>query len=184
MKDGLHFRFLDLPVLPKELEKDCLDFVLDENIILEFPKVFNTEYTMSYYGQLVQKKQCIFSIYRCPIHVKQWLLDHNVIPNLTTRVSIQRTYNGNTLLPHVDSGPNYLLPGMIINNDIKNTRKKAKNYLLTESGPKTCFYNTREIDDIIESVIFPKSVWHELDVDVLHGVEDISSERISLSVSF
>jgi len=126
---------------------------------------------MMYKGELVFKKQCIFEVFDAPEIVKEWLLDNKIIDNLTARVGVQRSFGGNTLLPHVDKGYH------------TDSRSVAWNYLLSEPGPTTCFYGSQDINNILESVIIPKSVWHELDVSVLHGVEDILSDRISLSIS-
>jgi hypothetical protein len=87
-------------------------------------------------------------------------------------------------LPHIDSS------GAAVRNysDVgkekqTNFRNVAWNYLLTDSGPTTCIYNSPNPNDILESVIFEKSVWHQLDVNKYHGVENIINDRVSLSIS-
>jgi hypothetical protein len=185
LANGIHYRYLDFPALPLELEEECLNSTKDKNnLIFSFSDRFNAvTHSMAYYGKLVIKRQCLFEVYKCPMLVRQWLLQNNIIDNLQSRVAIQKSHNGNVLLPHVDNGPNYKVPGVDAINT-NNYRTSARNYLLTNSGPRTCFYNSDRIDDILEYVTLPKGRWHELDVDILHGVEDIDSDRISLSVSF
>ena len=180
MQDGLYYKFLDLPKLPDELEQLCLNTTKQkENLICQF--YFPVEANIPYYGKLVYKKQCKFELYTCPPIVKEWLLDNKVIKSIEDDVSIQRSYDGNALLPHVDNGKTSYNPSSEIERKILD-RSIARNYLLTDGNPKTCFYKEMRIDSIIESVVIPKSTWHDLKVDTLHGVEDIESERISLTI--
>jgi hypothetical protein len=193
LEDGINYRFLDLPVLPPELEQECLDQLnRKEFFLFDLGRLNGGNWTferqMMYKGEMVFKKQCIFEVFDAPEIVKEWLLDNKIINDLSARVGVQRSYGGNTLLPHVDKGNSYgdLRHESNLKQEKKyytDSRSTAWNYLLTEPGPTTCFYESQDINSIIESIVIPKSAWHELNVSVLHGVENIELDRISLSVS-
>ena len=179
MVDGVHYKFLNYPKLPDELEQLCLDqlnkpeffiFDLSKNEIITRKVIID--------GEVVVKKQCTFEVFSAPTEVIDWLLSNKIIDSIDTEVVVQRSYNGTALFPHTDNPENY-------NNNLTNLHKRttALNYLLSESGPTTCFYNTNNLNDILESVLIPKSVWHTLNVNHLHGVENIEFDRISLSIT-
>ena len=178
LPDGLHYRFLDFPQLPKELEQQCLDRVKQkEHFLFDLGADLNKRILpLPYYGKLVKKQQCIFEVFDAPVEVRQWLYDNSIIDNVKlTKVGVQRSYGGNVLLPHIDQ--------VFAANGSIRARQYALNYLLTDSGPKTCFYNSQRIDAVEESVVIPKSYWHLLEVKHFHGVEDIKWDRISLSIT-
>jgi hypothetical protein len=184
LPDGQYYKFLDFPQLPRELEQLCIGAVGDEkNLLFSLVHTVDTKpVKLMYYGNLVERKQCAFRVFKCPEPVEQWLREHNILTNDNHRVGIQQSTDGNCLLPHVDSGPNFRNPALEkIETD--NYRNKAINYLLTEVGPTTCFYNSQRIDDIAESVVVPKSYWHQISTDKLHGVENVTAERISVTIS-
>lgn len=193
LPNGINYRFLDFPALPLDLEQACIDQLNRRDYFLfDLGRLNGGDWTfernMMYKGEMVFKKQCIFEVFDAPEIVKEWLLDNKIIHDLTARVGIQRSFGGNTLLPHVDKGSSYgdLRQEGSLKEEKKyytDSRSVAWNYLLTEPGPRTCFYKTQDINSIMESVIIPKSVWHELNVGVLHGVENIESDRVSLSIS-
>lgn len=194
LPDGENYRFLDFPQLPSELEQLCLDQLhKPEFFLFDLGRTtagedWTFERKLPYFGKLIHVKQCIFEVYDAPDPVKTWLLDNHVIADINARVGVQRSFAGNTLLPHVDNGNVY---GMLKQvgeraeekNYYTSTRQTAWNYLLSDPGPRTCFYRSQQIDDIIESFIVPRSYWHELNVSVLHGVENITADRISLSIA-
>ena len=177
LPNGINYRFLDFPVLPLDLEQACINQLKNkEYFLFDIGRINGTdrtpEFNLILNGVLVFKKQCIFEVFNAPKIVKEWLLDNKVINDLAARVGVQRSYGGNALLPHVDKGYH------------TDSRGAAWNYLLSEPGPRTCFYQTSDMNSVTESIVIPKSVWHELDVSVLHGVENIETDRISLSISF
>lgn len=184
MTDGKYYKFLDFPQLPPELEQLCIEQTKNEDAwLFEInPKV---EFTTQLNGVLTYLKQCIFEVYEAPDLVKEWLIEKNIVSSDKQSVGVQRSYGGNVLLPHIDS-PNYGNNGNSIGRESKIVppqRFTARNYLLTESGPITHFYNTANINDVIESCCFEKSQWHDLYVSQYHGVTNINSDRISLSIS-
>lgn len=179
LPNGKHYAFLDLPQLPKELEQLCLDRVNQkEYFVFDLGREANkTTHQIPYYGQIVPKQQCIFEVFDTPIEVRQWLFENKIIKNVNQEeVGVQRSYGGNVLFPHIDKTVDS-------NDGIIRTRKYALNYLLTESGPRTCFYGSQRIDDIKEGIIVPKCYWHILEVKHLHGVENIEFDRITLSIT-
>lgn len=177
--NGKHYAFLDLPQLPLDLEQACLDQANNKEAwLFELGREANSNIRdMTYNGTVVSKQQCIFEVYDAPLIVKQWLLDNKIINTLTNiEVGVMRSYGGNVLFPHQDRTYDS-------NDGIVRIRKYALNYLLTEPGPRTCFYNIPDINNIIEGVVVPKSYWHILEVKQYHGVENIEWERISLSIT-
>jgi hypothetical protein len=184
LPDGQYYKFLDFPQLPAELEQLCIDAVRDEkNLLFSLVHTINTKpVKLLYHGNLVERKQCAFRVFKCPELVEHWLREHNILTEGNHRVGIQQSIDGNCLLPHVDSGPNFRNP-VLEKIEANNYRNKAVNYLLTDPGPVTCFYNSQRIDDIAESVVVPKSYWHLIATDKLHGVEHVTTERISVTIS-
>ena len=182
LEDGTNYKFLDFPALPAELEQECLEQVnKNEFFIFDLGKQ-TWEGQMILNGQPVYRKQCIFEVFDAPKSVKEWIFDNKIVTDLDTRIGVQRSHGGNALLPHTDRPKNYNIELSNLKN-VANGRQVAWNYLLSEPGPVTCFYGSLDINSLIESVILPKSSWHELNVSNIHGVENITSERISLSIS-
>ena len=183
MTNGKYTKFLDFPKLPIELERMCLDQINNKDAWLFSidPKVeFNTVIN----GQKMHMKQAIFEVFQAPVAVIEWLKSNGIVTSDEQDVNVQRTTGGNVLLPHIDS-PIYGIKNSLYFLKIEpKMRKTARNYLLTEPGPLTHFYNTTNLDDICETFYFEKYQWHDLDVTQLHGVSNIQSDRISLSVSF
>jgi hypothetical protein len=179
LQDGKHYKFLDFPELPDHLVQLCINRLSEkEHFLFELGRDANKKiYNMLYNGTHLKKQQCIFEVFEAPIEVRQWLFDNKIIKDVfSVDVSVQRSYGGNALLPHIDKTVDS-------NDGIVRIRNVALNYLLTDSGPRTCFYNSNKIDDICESVIVPKYKWHILEVKRFHGVENIESDRISLTIT-
>ncbi len=178
LPDGQYYRFLDFPTLPAELEQRCLDQVNNKDAFIfnvgERANQFERRIIVN--GKPELKRQCIFEVYRAPDEVYHWLYDHKIIDTLDCDVGVQRSYGGNILFPHRDTTPDS-------NDQIFRVRYMAWNYLLSESGPVTNFYRSQNLADVCESVILPRSTWHELIVSELHGVNNIVNDRISLSVT-
>lgn len=169
MKDGKYYKFVELPQLPKELESLCAFYASnDKNLIYSLNKqIYNTK-------EELDRKPCLFDVYDIPQEVRKWLYDNKIIKNINQKnVGIQKSYNGNSIYPHIDK--------MVDSNEQIRFRNYALNYLLSESGPITNFY--KDNLDIIEGVIVPSRSWHILNVKVLHGVENIKNERLTLSVT-
>lgn len=192
LPDGQYYRFLDLPRLPAELEQLCLDqlnkpefFLFDLGRPTPGSAV---EIKLPYKGKLVSVRQCTFEVYDAPTQVKEWLLDNHIIDSKLASVGVQRSHSGNRLLPHVDQGNIYGRSknvGSLVQEKNYNIsgRKAARNYILSAAEARTCFYNSQRIDDICEAVVLPAGYWHEINTSVLHGVENIINDRISLSVT-
>lgn len=184
-KDGIHYKFLDLPLLPVELEKVCFDQLNNkEAFLFDVGRQANFERNVLYGNNIVVKKQCIFEVFVAPKIIYEWLLDNKIIDSLDSRAGVQRSFNGNVLLPHIDGAGRAIRNYSDFGKEKQtNFRNIAWNYLLSDSGPRTCIYNSPDINDIAESVIFEKNVWHQLDVSKYHGVENIINDRVSLSIS-
>jgi hypothetical protein len=98
-------------------------------------------------------------------------------------VHLQVMTEGKYVFPHVDM-----------------LRTRVWNYLIDTGDADTCFYKPKleyehlslvprtyvpyERVDRIQTIKIEPHRWHELDVSKIHGVENIKSPRLSISVSF
>lgn len=112
-----------------------------------------------------------YKFYRVSDELKNWVYDN--IPNVY-KVGIQEM-TGN-ILPHKDTG-----------------RKTALNYLITTGGGELCHYSymgiysggfipLNKVKCISRVKVEPRK-WHKLNTDILHGVENVTSNRLALTIN-
>lgn len=119
-----------------------------------------------------------FSFIDPPDSLVLWVHEHIGLYS----VNIQIMEHGNYVMPHIDE-----------------IRKVALNYLITTGSGITCIYEP--IAEYANYIVGPQMVfppnrivktdkisidekrWHTLDVSKIHGVENLTSKRISVSVS-
>lgn len=113
-----------------------------------------------------------YKFYRVSESLKEW-----VYANIkdVTKVGIQEI-TGN-LLPHIDRG-----------------RTKAINYLITTGGGSLCHYSyngvyeqdrfvSLDLVTEISRINIEPFKWHMINTQVLHGVDNITSPRLALTVN-
>jgi len=193
-----YINYLNLPPLPFEIEQDIFDTISknanchqnDELLIntnlktlsiienIDYDPITNIGYRYSE-GKKIFPNLADYDFIEISDLVKDWLKTN--IP-FECIAFIQVMSNGSLVPPHIDE-----------------SRSKAVNYLLETGGAaSTTFYKPKDEYkdlkitpqvvipyirlDIVESEIIPQKTWHELDVTTIHGVENLSSKRVSLTI--
>lgn len=146
---------LDFPKVPKHIEDECILACGKEPI-----------FTLRI-EECIPHGQCLFSAYAPPDSLIRWLHSNELKVH---KVAIQKIYDGTKLLPHTDKGVGEYA-----------SRSYAINYLLTEASPVTSWYDEKYRK--LFSYTIPDRKWYKLKTDVLHGVENITSTRIAISLS-
>lgn len=155
--------------LPPELEKMCLDL---ESL---------TPFSWDAQGKK-SPQHATYRQYHLPSEVREWLYDNKIIVS-DFHVKIHAMFNDGNIHPHIDYA-----------------RTQALNYLLTDDGSKTCWYKHKTISDyepsrfgdylmfedveLLCSEIIDSHRWHVLDTATIHGVIDIKSPRIAITVPY
>ena len=113
-----------------------------------------------------------YRFYRCPPLVKEWLFD-NIKMNIV-KVGVQEMVGD--ILPHIDTG-----------------RDRAINYLLKTGGgilshyTSMCKYTGKfiplhKVSEVSRVDVEPFR-WHTLDTSKLHGVSNIKSTRLAVTIN-
>lgn len=124
---------------------------------------------------------CKFTMIRAEGELLDWITE-NVASN-HCGVHIQIIDGGEYVFPHIDM-----------------LRTRAWNYTIDTGDAETCFYEAKpeyahlpliprtyvpyERVDKIQTFKIDPHRWHELDVSKIHGVENIKSPRLAISISF
>lgn len=192
-----YINYLDLPILPTNIEINILETVKNKSIDLSGKKIlintdtktlekigtvdigssnigFHYSQSKKYFPNIVD-----YDFIEPTQLVKDWV-DNNIPFSCIPYIQVMS--NGECVPPHIDE-----------------SRSKAVNYLLETGGnatttfykPKKEFNNLDITPQIVipydrliitESQIIKDRCWHELIVTKIHGVENLSSNRISLTL--
>jgi len=128
---------------------------------------------------------CDFNVYFGPNSLAQWTEEHlrqYIEKNLRTVATVLEFRNGYSYIPHTDI-----------------SRHGAVNYVVDDGNATICLYEA--LDDykdkivkagamfpyhrlkVVEEHKFPKEVWHRLDTNKIHSVENIQETRLVISLS-
>lgn len=99
--------------------------------------------------------------YPVPDYIEEWCRANlDITPE--HRIILQRFFNTRNVPPHIDGN-----------------RVETCNYVLSESGPITRWFNNNQV---VDTVVFPQHKWYKLKVDAMHDVINIKTERLALSI--
>lgn len=193
-----YINYLDLPPLPLDIESDILETVSkyehvsrnDELLIstnsnlkkiIEYSD-YDPNTNIGYHyssGKKIFPDIADYDFLEPSDAVKNWVVN-NI--NLDCLAFIQVMSNGTVVPPHIDEARskaiNYLIE---TGGEASTTFYQPKNeYKKLSITPQVVIPYTRL--DVIESTVIEKKLWHELDVKVIHGVENISSRRLALTL--
>jgi hypothetical protein len=154
------FQYIDYPDVPPHIIARCLETIHNT---IPFVKLFSIKRGPT--------EQCEFRLYEPPQELIEWL-KHNGI--MSSKASIQVMDNGTELKPHIDNE--------------YSTRVSAINYILSNPGPVTSWYNEKNKNGKrgftpIHSEIIEANKWHKINTSVFHGVTGINEPRISITIS-
>ena len=158
MKDLFHY--IDYPDVPHHIIARCIETTHSTS---PFIKLFGIKRGPT--------EQCEFRLYEPPQELIDWLTLNGI---LSSKASIQVMDNGTELKPHIDNE--------------YSTRESATNYLISNTGPVTTWYNkviegSRGKFSPIHSEIISSNKWHRINTSVFHGVTGIVEPRISITIS-
>lgn len=209
MFTDMHFRYEDyLPTLPSEIVTELLRIVQESSNdviqtycsesalqlnsvdakLLENIKNFthDTAISLGYPMDTASKyftNPAQFDFLEVSDIVKEWVYK-NISPS-PVYISIQSMFGGTTITPHIDEARSY-----------------AYNYVISDAGGITSFYQpTKEFShliaypqtiftydrlELIQEILIKPNRWHYLNVSKIHGVRNIQpgQKRISLSLSY
>lgn len=145
----------DMPIPPQEVLDAIMELAQKGNTTYRFSKD-----SSSYYQN--------FNTYSTQGIIKEWI-DQYIGPlfNEEPYYPIVQTIS-NSLAVHIDTNRTY-----------------AYNFLLECGGDDVCTFWTTQVNDnadVLHNSIIPKGVWHRLNTKVPHGVKNIQSNRIAISV--
>jgi hypothetical protein len=124
---------------------------------------------------------CNFTMIRAEGDLLDWVTE-NVAPN-HCGVHIQVIDDGEYVFPHVDMLRTRVWNYTIDTGDAETIFYKAKpEYAHLPVIPRT--YVPYERVDKVKTIKIDANRWHELDVTQVHGVENVKSPRIAISISF
>jgi hypothetical protein len=193
------FKYIDKPDLPQEIIDQIRLIILqhesnagleefqnnqlDSNIITQLEKCYSDNKTglgLDFDTAYQYSGLASFTIIKVQGPVLDWVLKN--IDNNIDGLHIQ-VIKGEYVFPHVDA-----------------LRTNAWNYIIDSGDADTCFYEPKaEFSNLplypvtyvpydrvnkIQTYKIESKRWHCLDVSKMHGVENIKSIRIALSISF
>lgn len=109
-----------------------------------------------------------FNIYLADQIINNWVDQH-----------IGPLFNGERYLAVVQTSEDSLMV------HVDTNRTVVYNYILDCGGDNVSTYFTDIIDDngnVVFETVLPKGVWHRLDASKPHGVKNLTSKRIAISV--
>lgn len=193
------FKYIDKPAIPQEIIDQIRLIVsqhqsnvslsefqnnhLDTNIIDQLDKYYSDNKTglgLDFNTAYQYPGLATFTIIKVQGPVLDWVLQN--INNDIAGLHIQ-LIKGEYVFPHIDA-----------------LRTNAWNYIIDSGDADTCFYEAKEefsnlplhpvtyvpYDRVnkIKTYKIEEGRWHSLDVSKMHGVENIKSTRVALSISF
>ena len=194
------FKYIDKPIMPDyiaelvrrrvaeyQVESKLPEFQkmqINDNIIAEIEKNYGTPAEglgVTFDTAYKYEGLCNFTMIRAEGEILNWV-SKCVAPN-HCGVHIQVIDGGEYVFPHIDM-----------------LRNRVWNYTLDTGGAETSFYQAKaeythlplvprtyvpyERVDKIKTIKIDANRWHELDVSKVHGVEQVKTPRIAISVSF
>lgn len=176
------FKFLNLPHVPQELIDTAYNNI-NEQIIIKNNQNKDWEWKSKekFIVDGLEKQNVAFIQYDLDNAVLDWM-KNNIISEGYTDIRISRSTSGDGKLPHTD-----------------NTRDFVLIYMLEPGGerPETVFYCEKGYDlirergvrikdyavvDEVDRVYIPPHHWCILNTRIIHGVENITSHRISFQL--
>jgi len=188
------FNYLDLPALPDYLEQhimllvagsinnliDDLNIKASDDILEEVKKfTYNKDDSLGYPLSEAKGNIARFDFLNVDTKISNWV--HENIGKFAY-VSIQHMHGGKTIPPHVDE-----------------IRSNAYNYIIATGNATTSFYKptkqfeqlkvyphtTFDLDklELIEQIKIKPRRWHKINTSMIHGVDNLEYDRISLSLS-
>lgn len=194
------FKYLDLPKIPDyliEVVRKAVKDYHDEIVLKDFNKMHINE-NIAYqidkeYGESTEglgvpfdtaykygNGLATFTMIKIDGPVLDWI--HENISNKINGLHIQ-VIDGKFVFPHIDM-----------------LRNRVWNYTIDSADATTCFYEPKleykhlelkprtyvpyDRVNLIKEYKIEEHRWHELDVSLIHGVENINGVRLALSISF
>lgn len=192
--------YIDKPTIPEHLieiirqsvkdhqvERSLPEFQkmqINDKIVEEIEKQYGTPgegLGVTFETAYLYKGLCNFTMIRAEGELLDWVT-RNVAPN-HCGVHIQIIDGGEYVFPHIDM-----------------LRTRAWNYTIDTGDAETCFYEAKpeyshlpliprtyvpyERVNKIKTFNIEPHRWHELNVSMIHGVENVRFPRIAISVSF
>jgi len=197
----MNITYHDFPVVPEYIKKQVLEQaslieydnnsynLTGSNDLINSIKKLKPEFTKDSLGvpfddaqNYFDKKIANFAFLDASNELVEWV--KNNIPLKIRGTNIQVMHGGEIITPHIDeirsSALNYILsPG----GDNVSTSFYISNDPNLMAMPQMAFPYNRL--NLLESNVIPCEQWHTLNVQKIHGVEnlDINKHRISISIS-
>ena len=188
-----NIKLVSIPPVPKYLIDHILDIPLDSYRVTDY-HINSIVKSKNDYGWF-QDKSPVAQRYFYPskdgyLHKEIRALVSQISDNCDIKIAIQRFSNTSTsssLFPHIDAKNRKAAFNFYIDcggTETKNIFYNLKDEHLDKKIPMPPFHYTYDWFNIIEECTLKPNNWYLLKSDVPHGVENITSDRITIGIDF